>query len=129
MDNDKPTHWQYSRSLAGMVYYEWIEKKGLIELLLRPETIPSIFYQKRWDSESQDIVEGILRFLQSLSILQEAGGTFTMSDNYSVQVHQLKSKLEEKIESHPSYQFIKYGLKLLDYKLDGDGGVWDIVRK
>lgn len=129
MDDYQPTNWQYSRFLAGKIYFEWIRKKGLIELLLRPETIPSIFYQKKWDSETQDMVEGILRFLDSLSILQEAGGTYTMKDKYMSQVQQLESTLKDVNEDHPSLQFINYGLKVLENKLDGDAGFWDIVNK
>ncbi|MCE7733383.1 MAG: hypothetical protein GPJ54_00805 [Candidatus Heimdallarchaeota archaeon] len=52
-----------------------------------------------------------------------------MNDNYSAKVQQLNLQLDSRNEDHPSMQFIKYGLKLLDYKLEGDAGVWDINRK
>lgn len=52
-----------------------------------------------------------------------------MNDNYSAKVQQIELHLGENNDDHPSMQFIKYGLKLLDYKLEGDAGIWDIRRK
>jgi hypothetical protein len=129
LDQENITNWQYSRLLAGKIYFEWIKKVGLVELLLRPETIPSLFYQTKWDSENQDIVQGILRFLQSFSILEEAGGTFSMKENYTQQTDYIAHQVKDINQGHPSLQFIEYGLKLLDSKLEGDTGLWDIERK
>lgn len=127
MDTEQPSEWQYSRHVAAKIYFDWIKQNGLVELLLRPETIPSLFYQKKWSSENQEIIEHILLFLESTSLLVDAGGTYTMKEDYMFNVNKL-NKLVESDTKHPSYQFIKYGLQILENRLEGDTGHWDLIR-
>ncbi|OLS24122.1 MAG: hypothetical protein HeimC2_23960 [Candidatus Heimdallarchaeota archaeon LC_2] len=128
METEHLTEWQFSRSVAGKIYFEWIKKNGLVELLLRPETIPSIFYQKKWPSENQDIIEDILLYLTSMSLVIDAGGTYAMDENYQINANKLTKQVGNLEKKHPSYHFIKYGLSILDNRLEGDSGQWDIIK-
>ncbi len=117
-----------SRSIAAKLYYEWLKKHDLLELFTYPTALPSVFYSKRWVSDHLNIVEKILNFLTPFNIVSEAGGIFTLNDNLEHEIRKFDKIVLNEYSKHPSYLFIKYGLKLLDGKLEGDAGNWDINR-
>lgn len=122
------TKYSESRALSAKSYFEWLRVNGIIELLLRPYTVPSICYDKKWDSSNQHFIEEIFQYLTTFQILSEAGGTYKLTDNYLKEVTKLEHIIELGEHKHPTQVFIKHGLKILDDKLMGDSGQWDLNK-
>ena len=120
--------WDISRKISARLYYDWIKKHGLTQMMSYPETLASIFYQKRWSETSLPFVEGIFSFLSSFKILNEAGGTYSLSEYHQAKLSMIDSEIEERRINHITEKFIRYGLKIVDLKLEGDTGHWDLVQ-
>ncbi|MHA2170554.1 MAG: hypothetical protein ACXAB7_11730 [Candidatus Kariarchaeaceae archaeon] len=116
-----------SRSIAAKVYLQWLDKHDVLESFSRPESIPSFFYTKRWVPDHHHILEKIFKFLGTFELLTEASGTWIKTENYD---HIINNQLDRIVlteySSHPTYKFIKYGLRIYEDQLEGDSSVWDL---
>ncbi|MHA2251995.1 MAG: hypothetical protein ACXAD7_16650 [Candidatus Kariarchaeaceae archaeon] len=117
-----------SRLIAAKLYYNWLDKINFLEPFSRPESIPSVIYEKRWVAKNDFMVERIFNFLATFNVFSEAGGMWTMHERSSQALSAFDRIVLSEYKNHPTYRFINYGLRLLEAKLEGDTGIWDIVQ-
>ncbi len=115
-----------ARAISTVLYMNWLEYHKVISELKQPTTIASLYYTKKWKQSSQKPFELILSFLSSMNILESAGGTFVLTDNYTMIVNKIKKSHNfDLLKNDPQYMYIKYALDLFDDTLEGGSGIWN----
>jgi len=118
--------YEEQRIIAAQLYFKWLDKIGIIERLIKPETIASVSYDLGFPENIVDILEHILNYLSEFKIIRRAGGTYSLTDD----LDRIRKKWSNKITTDPASPtvvFIKQGLKLVEDRFDGGTGEWDTV--
>ncbi|MCY3412927.1 MAG: hypothetical protein INQ03_14915 [Candidatus Heimdallarchaeota archaeon] len=126
MDSTFKALLEESRAIAIKLYMSWLESHGILELIKSPITIPSIYYEKKWNSTTQEAFELMLAFLSSMKLFSEAGGTFVLNEKYHLLLEKINHNHPIKnLQNNPIWVYITYALNLFDERNEGGSGTWN----
>jgi SAM-dependent methyltransferase len=118
-----------TRKICGSLYYDFFKSKNVFEKIINPTTPERLCYEMQWSDRSLKIIYEILHFLQEFGVVNIAGETVTNGTQLEFFAAPENRILKGELGNNSAYQFVKYGLELLDALMEGDLAEWDLTKR